>query len=100
MAQYKFTNVEEMPPLAISLESTSKISTGSWRAVRPVFRNKLSPCEAACPAGEKIAACMELVKQKKFTEAWHKILEDNPLPGVTGRVCYHPCEGQCNRGCL
>ncbi|MCL5021060.1 MAG: NAD(P)-binding protein, partial [Bacteroidetes bacterium] len=20
------------------------------------------------------------------------------LPGVTGRVCYHPCEGQCNRG--
>jgi NADPH-dependent glutamate synthase beta subunit-like oxidoreductase len=22
---------------------------------------------------------------------------DNPLPAVMGRVCYHPCEGSCNR---
>jgi NADPH-dependent glutamate synthase beta subunit-like oxidoreductase len=25
------------------------------------------------------------------------LLEDNPLPGVTGRVCHHPCETRCNR---
>ena len=25
-------------------------------------------------------------------------LQDNPLPGVCGRVCYHPCESKCNRG--
>lgn len=29
--------------------------------------------------------------------AWLKILETNPLPGVCGRVCYHPCEFACNR---
>lgn len=97
MAQYKFTTVEEMPPLAFSLESTQKIPTGSWRHVRPIYRNKTSPCEVGCPAGEKIPAYFDLVRQKKFEEAWYKILEDNPLPGVTGRVCYHPCESQCNR---
>lgn len=97
MSQYKFTTVEEMPPLAFSLESTEKISTGSWRAVRPVYKNKTSPCEAGCPAGEKIPIYFDLVRQKKYEEAWQKILEDNPLPGVTGRVCYHPCEGKCNR---
>jgi len=25
-------------------------------------------------------------------------IEENPLPGVCGSVCYHPCEPQCNRG--
>ena len=25
------------------------------------------------------------------------LTEDNPLPAVMGRVCYHPCEGACNR---
>ncbi len=97
MAQYEFTTAEGMPPLAFSLESTQKISTGSWRAVRPVYKNKMSPCEAGCPAGEKIPAYFDLVREKKYEEAWQMILEDNPLPGVTGRVCYHPCEGKCNR---
>jgi 2-oxoacid:acceptor oxidoreductase delta subunit (pyruvate/2-ketoisovalerate family) len=97
MAQYKFTSVEEMPPLAFSLESTQKLQTGSWRAVRPVYKNKTSPCELACPAGEKIPIYFDLVRQGKYEDAWQKILEDNPLPGVTGRVCYHPCEGKCNR---
>ena len=27
-------------------------------------------------------------------------MEDNPLPAVMGRVCYHPCETACNRAHL
>lgn len=97
MAQYKFTSVEEMPPLALSLDSTRRMSTGSWRHVRPIYKDKISPCEVGCPAGEKIPEYFDLVREKKYERAWYKILEDNPLPGVTGRVCYHPCESQCNR---
>ncbi len=89
--------MEEMPPMAFLLKSTQELPTGSWRNVRPVYKNKTLPCEAGCPAGENIHAYFDLVRQKKYEEAWHKILEDNPLPGVTGRVCYHPCEGKCNR---
>ena len=33
----------------------------------------------------------------KFLEAWEALVRDNPLPGVHGRVCYHPCETSCNR---
>ena len=97
MAHYEFKSGEEMPPVAYSVESTQKIQTGSWRGVKPVYRNKTSPCEAGCPAGEKIPIYFDLVRRKRYEEAWNRILEDNPLPGVTGRVCYHPCEGKCNR---
>jgi len=97
MAELKFSTLEEMPLLAISLESTQVISTGSWRHVRPVYVQRTSPCEIGCPAGEKIPEYFELLRQRKYEEAWRKVLEDNPLPGVMGRVCYHPCESSCNR---
>jgi NADPH-dependent glutamate synthase beta subunit-like oxidoreductase len=32
-----------------------------------------------------------------FEEAWHKWMEYSPFPSVCGRVCPHPCEGECNR---
>ena len=34
----------------------------------------------------------------KYREAWEMLVRDNPMPAVHGRVCYHPCEGACNRG--
>ena len=39
-----------------------------------------------------------LTAQGLFKEAWETILRENPFPGVCGRVCFHPCEGVCNRG--
>ncbi|HZE06086.1 MAG TPA: NAD(P)-binding protein, partial [Solirubrobacteraceae bacterium] len=35
-----------------------------------------------------------------YESAWRRIMEDNPLPAVMGRVCYHPCETACNRATL
>ena len=37
-----------------------------------------------------------LAQAGEFEKAWHKLVEANPLPGVHGRVCYHPCETRCN----
>src|SRR6478752_4206243 len=34
------------------------------------------------------------------TAAWRALTENNPLPAVMGRVCYHPCESACNRAML
>ncbi len=64
--------------------------------MRPLYNNKIPACTKGCPAG-KIPQYFALVKEKRFEEAWHIILEDNPLPGICGRVCYHPCEDICNR---
>jgi NADPH-dependent glutamate synthase beta subunit-like oxidoreductase len=30
-------------------------------------------------------------------KAWRKLVEDNPFAAIHGRVCYHPCERDCNR---
>ncbi len=86
------------PRFAVSTGDMSWNKTGSWRYMRPLYDNKIPPCTVGCPAHEKIPQYFAYVKDKKYEQAWHIILEDNPLPGVTGRVCYHPCEAVCNRG--
>ena len=88
------------PPLIIpcSYLTTESNKTGSWRFLRPRYDEKTSPCSAACPSGEDIARIQMLTAQGSFKEAWETILMENPFPGVCGRVCYHPCEFQCNRG--
>jgi len=60
----------------------------------------LPPCNSACPAGENIQAWLRLVQQGNFKKAWEVIIENNPMPAIHGRVCYHPCENSCNRGQL
>ena len=43
-------------PFAITLDSGSSLAnlTGSWRTMRPVYVDRLPPCNHACPAGENI----------------------------------------------
>src|SRR5579864_1302639 len=72
--------------------------TGDWRSIRPVYRDKLPPCNNACGTNEKIQGYLDLVKRGKYVDAYALIKEDMPFPSVTGRVCYHPCEQACNRG--
>ncbi|MGA7796585.1 MAG: FAD-dependent oxidoreductase [Candidatus Acidiferrales bacterium] len=72
--------------------------TGNWRSIRPVYRDKLPPCNNACGTNEKIQGYLDLVKRGKYIDAYSLIKEDMPFPSVTGRVCYHPCEQACNRG--
>jgi NADPH-dependent glutamate synthase beta subunit-like oxidoreductase len=72
--------------------------TGNWRSIRPVYRDKMPPCNNACGTNEKIQGYLDLVKRGKYLDAYALIKEDMPFPSVTGRVCYHPCEQACNRG--
>lgn len=71
--------------------------TGPVRVRRPVYTDLLPPCNHACPAGENIQAWLALAQEGRFREAWEVIVRDNPMPAVHGRVCYHPCESNCNR---
>jgi NADPH-dependent glutamate synthase beta subunit-like oxidoreductase len=71
--------------------------TGNFRFYRPVYRDKTPPCNHACPTGEQIQKYLDFVKHERFLDGYLTIMEDNPMPSVTGRVCYHPCEGACNR---
>ncbi len=71
--------------------------TGDWREFRPVFVVGIAPCREACPAGIDIASFLREAKHRRFDRAWQVIMEENPFPGICGRVCGHPCEEACNR---
>jgi 2-oxoacid:acceptor oxidoreductase gamma subunit (pyruvate/2-ketoisovalerate family) len=67
------------------------------RAV-PQYMDKTAPCREACPIGADMEGAMRLLGEGKLSEAWSLVMEENPFPAVTGRVCFRPCEGVCNRG--
>jgi len=85
------------PQSPISQAGVLNNLTGSWRYLRPRYEEKLSPCIAACPAGERIEAWIGLLSENKHAEALRLIKTVNPFPRVCGRVCFHPCETECNR---
>ena len=89
-------------PFAITLDKNTSLAnhTGSWRSKRPVYVDRLPPCNATCPAGENIQNWLFYAESGNYEAAWRSLTENNPLPAIMGRVCYHPCEGACNRGQL
>jgi 2-oxoacid:acceptor oxidoreductase delta subunit (pyruvate/2-ketoisovalerate family) len=86
-------------PFAITLDVGTSLAnrTGSWRTSRPQYVDRLPPCNHACPAGENIQGWLFHAEAGDYATAWRTLTEDNPFPAVMGRVCYHPCEGACNR---
>jgi NADPH-dependent glutamate synthase beta subunit-like oxidoreductase len=86
-------------PFAITLDPGTSLAnhTGTWRTVRPEYVQRLPPCNHACPAGENVQRWLFFAESGDYQAAWRVLTEDNPLPAVMGRVCYHPCESACNR---
>ncbi|HUN78562.1 MAG TPA: NAD(P)-binding protein [Solirubrobacteraceae bacterium] len=89
-------------PFAITLDVGSSLAnhTGAWRDERPVYVDRLPPCNAGCPAGEDIQRWLYHSEEAGYEAGWRQIMRDNPLPAVMGRVCYHPCTEVCNRAQL
>ena len=81
-----------MPP-RYSREITLPIVMGD--SLKEQFRT--SPCEHFCPAGNSIQKMQALVEKGEFGEALRYLRAKNPFPGVTGRVCPHFCQSNCNR---
>jgi NADPH-dependent glutamate synthase beta subunit-like oxidoreductase/Pyruvate/2-oxoacid:ferredoxin oxidoreductase delta subunit len=89
--------VHGAPAVAVSDTSTRVNPTGSWKYIRPLFRDRVAPCNQGCPVGIDIEGYMNLAREGRIDEAIDLLLLENPLPSTTGRVCYHPCETACNR---
>ncbi|WP_295637461.1 FAD-dependent oxidoreductase [uncultured Mailhella sp.] len=56
-----------------------------------------SPCMDACPAGTDIRGCHYLLQNGRVEEALALLKRTMPIPAMTGRVCFHPCECACTR---
>jgi len=86
-------------PFAITLDPGSSLAnkTGTWRTERPLYVDRLPPCNAQCPAGEDIQGWLFHAESGDYEAAWRHLTRDNPFPAIMGRVCYHSCETACNR---
>jgi NADPH-dependent glutamate synthase beta subunit-like oxidoreductase len=80
---------------------------GEISPLRPRAVEKLPPCTAHCPSGNDIRGWLTTIAHREklgmsleeaCDSAFYLEVETNPFPSVMGRVCPHPCEGECNRG--
>lgn len=56
------------------------------------------PCAGHCPARTDIPSYLSNVRKGDFAGAAQILIDHNPLPAITGRVCPVFCEPACNRG--
>ncbi|CEO42087.1 NAD(P)-binding protein [Photobacterium kishitanii] len=75
----------------------NSISIGPKPTKLPVYKDYLPPCNQSCPTGNDIQGFLALVREFEFKKAWQKLVINQPMPAIHGRVCYHPCELSCNR---
>ncbi|MFC2022578.1 FAD binding domain-containing protein [Chloroflexota bacterium] len=54
-------------------------------------------CQSVCPASTAISSYISQFRKGNILEAARILLEYNPIPSITGRVCPHFCEQACNR---
>ena len=75
-------------------------------ALRPKPVEKTPPCVSTCPNHNAIREMLMTIskaeelgksRDQAFEEAFYIFMETTPFPSVCGRVCPHPCEGECNR---
>jgi NADPH-dependent glutamate synthase beta subunit-like oxidoreductase len=56
-----------------------------------------SPCTAGCPGRVGIPDYLAAIRDGDPSRAARILLERNPMPAITGRVCPHFCEANCSR---
>ncbi|MBI4279450.1 MAG: FAD-dependent oxidoreductase [Armatimonadetes bacterium] len=88
----------DLPEVPLSSTDTRANRTGSWRHVRPVIAEKAAPCHKACLLHAPIPQVMTALARGDIPAAGASLLNHNPFPAITARVCPHPCQVGCNRG--
>lgn len=62
-----------------------------------IDKRGIPPCRATCPLHVNAQGYIALISLGKFKEALELVRERTPFPGITGRICHHPCESKCER---
>ncbi len=57
-----------------------------------------TPCSIDCPAATDIPAYLSKIREGDLDGAARLLLDANPIPAITGRVCPQLCTERCNRG--
>ncbi len=61
------------------------------------MKTHTTPCTLSCPANTDIPGYMEKLRQGDIKAAATILMQANPIPMITSRVCAHFCQDKCNR---
>ena len=75
----------------------ASIGDNRYHSIFGATRVASPPCIVNCPAANDIPSFLSSLRSGDITEAAQILLDSNPLPAITGRVCPHACEKYCNR---
>ncbi len=56
-----------------------------------------APCMSTCPGSQDIPLYMHYASQGNWQKAFEVIMQTNPFPTITGKVCDHDCQSKCTR---
>ena len=73
---------------------------GRYHSIFGGIRVNGTPCSTDCPAEVDIPSYLSKIRDGDLLGAAKLLLDFNPLPAITGRVCPHFCESECNRSNL
>ncbi len=62
-----------------------------------IDKRGMPPCRGTCPAGCNVQGYVALISEGRFGDALEVVRRGMPFAGICGRICHHPCEGECNR---
>ena len=68
-----------------------------YHSVMGGMKAGITPCSAECPAGTDIPAYMQKIREDNWDGAAEIIMQVNPMPMLTARVCPHTCQTKCNQ---
>jgi NADPH-dependent glutamate synthase beta subunit-like oxidoreductase/CO/xanthine dehydrogenase FAD-binding subunit len=71
---------------------------GRYHSIFGANRVSAAPCSSGCPNDTTIPAYLSMIREGNILEAARELFSHNPLAAITGRICPHFCEQECNRG--
>ena len=94
----------ELPP-AERLDNFDEVSKGFDEQTALIEAQRCLQCRKplcvmGCPIGNDIPLFIDLLRQRKYEQAYWSIRETSSMPSICSRVCPHEfqCEGACIRG--
>lgn len=69
-----------------------------YHSIYGAARVESTACRKACPNSIDIPTYLGKIREGDTASAAAILLQTNPVPAVTGRVCPHWCEQECARG--
>jgi len=89
--------MDDLPKAPITIGDMAHNRTGLWRYLKPAIYDRIAPCRSDCPLGMPSPDFIDDLIRRDAAGALKRIMALNPLPGITGRLCYHPCQSKCLR---